>query len=49
VEFVAPAVVAIEPGHDGWVVGDEAAVLVEFDFERDTVSRLGMADAHRHG
>jgi hypothetical protein len=49
VEFVAPAVVAIEPGHDGWVVGDEAAELVEFDFERDTVSRLGMADAHRHG
>jgi hypothetical protein len=49
VEFVAPAVVAIEPGHDGWVVGDEAAVLVEFDFERDTVSRLGMPDAHRHG
>ena len=48
-EFVAPAVVAIEPGHDGWVVGDEAAVLVEFDFERDTVSRLGMPDAHRHG
>ena len=49
VEFAAPAVVAIDPGHDGWVVGDEAAVLVEFDFERDTVSRLGMPDAHRHG
>jgi hypothetical protein len=49
VEFVAPAVVAIEPGHDGWVVGDEPAVLVEFDFERDTVSRLGMPEAHQHG
>ena len=48
VEFVAPAVVAIEPGHDGWVVGDEPAVLIEFDFERDTVSRLGMAEAHQH-
>ena len=47
VEFVAPAVVAIEPGQDGWVVGDEAAVLVEFDF--DTVSRLGIPDARRHG
>lgn len=47
-EFAAPQVVVIEPGHDGWVVGDEAAVLIEFDFERDTVSRLGMADAHRH-
>jgi len=48
-EFVAPQVVAIEPGHDGWVVGDEAAVVVEFDFEGDTVSRLGMPGAHRHG
>ena len=47
-EFVAPQVVAIEPGHDGWVVGDEPAVLVEFDFERDTVSRLGMPEAHQH-
>ena len=47
-EFAAPQVVVIEPGHDGWVVGDESAVLIEFDFERDTVSRLGMADTHRH-
>src|SRR6185312_2420688 len=38
-EFRAPQVVAVEPGHDGWVVGDEPAVMVEFDFERDTVSR----------
>jgi hypothetical protein len=42
-EFVAPQVVEIFPGHDGWVVGDEAAVLIEFDFERETVSRLGMS------
>src|SRR5262245_24807000 len=48
VEFKAPQVVAIDPGHDGWVVGKEPAVLIEFDFERDTVSRLGMPDAHRH-
>jgi hypothetical protein len=47
-EFAAPQVVAIEPGHDGWVVGNEPAVLIEFDFERDTVSRCGMAPAHRH-
>jgi hypothetical protein len=47
-EFVAPQVVAIEPGHDGWVVGDEPAVLVEFDFERETVDRLGMSEGHRH-
>lgn len=47
-KFVAPQAVTIEPGHDGWVVGDEAAVLIEFDFERDTVERLGMVGEHRH-
>ena len=48
VEFKAPQVVAIEPGHDGWVVGRESVVMIEFDFERDTISRTGMPDAHRH-
>jgi hypothetical protein len=48
VEYKAPEIVAIEPGHDGWVVGKEPAVLIEFDFESDTVRRLGMPDAHRH-
>ena len=48
VEHKAPQIVAIEPGHDGWVVGREPVVLIEFDFERDTVRRLGMPDAHRH-
>ena len=47
-EYKAPEIVAIEPGHDGWVVGKEPVVLIEFDFESDTVSRLGMPDAHRH-
>jgi hypothetical protein len=47
-EYKAPEIVAIEPGHDGWVVGKEPAVLIEFDFESDTVSRLGMPEAHRH-
>jgi len=41
-EYVAPQVVAIAPGHDGWVVGEEPAVLIEFDFEGDTVARLGL-------
>ena len=49
VEFRAPQVVVIEPGHDGWVVGDEPAVLIEFDFENDTVRSLGMPDRHKHG
>jgi hypothetical protein len=48
VEFEAPQVVAIDPGHDAWVVGKEPVVLIEFDFESDTVRRLGMPDAHRH-
>ena len=47
-EFAAPQVLAIEPGHDGWVVGQEPAVLIEVDFESDTINRLGMPDAHRH-
>ena len=47
-EFKAPQVVVIEPGHDGWVVGDEPAVLIEFDFENDTVHGLGMPERHSH-
>lgn len=48
VEHKAPQIVAIDPGHDGWVVGKEPVVLIEFDFEGDTVRRLGMPDVHRH-
>lgn len=47
-EFAAPQVVAIEPGHDGWVVGNEAAVIVEVDFEGETARRFGMPETHRH-
>lgn len=47
-EFVAPQVVSIEPGHDGWVVGQEPAVLIEFDFAGETARRFGMPDVHRH-
>jgi hypothetical protein len=48
VEFKAPQVVAIDPGHDGWVVGREPVVLIEFDFEGDTISKLGMPAEHQH-
>ena len=48
VEHKAPQIVAIGPGHDGWVVGKEPVVIIEFDFEGDTVQRLGMPEAHRH-
>jgi hypothetical protein len=45
-EFVAPQVVAIQPGHDGWVIGEEPAVLIEVDFMADTAERFGMT-AHK--
>ena len=48
VEYQAPQIIAIDPGHDGWVVGKEPVVLIEFDFEGDTVSKLGMPLAHGH-
>src|SRR5690242_17366860 len=47
-KFRAPQFVVIEPGHEGWVEGDESAVLIEFDFAGDTTNRLGMPDEHRH-
>jgi hypothetical protein len=48
VEYKAPQIVAIDPGHDGWVVGRQPVVLIEFDFGSDTVNRLGMPTAHTH-
>jgi hypothetical protein len=47
-EYTAPAVFVIEPGHDAWVVGKEAAVVIEFDAEGDTARRFGVAESHRH-
>ncbi len=47
-EFAAPQAVVIDPGHDGWVVGDEPAVLIEFDFLGETAKRFGLPESHRH-
>jgi hypothetical protein len=47
-EFAAPQVVSIDPGHDAWVMGDEPAVLIEFDFERETADRLSLPKSHSH-
>jgi hypothetical protein len=47
-EFAAPQMIAIEPGHDGWVVGEESAVLIECDFEGDTARMFGMPSVHTH-
>ena len=48
VEYRAPQIIAIDPGHDGWVVGKEPVVLIEFDFEGDTVAKMGMPAKHGH-
>jgi hypothetical protein len=48
-DFVAPQAVVIEPDHDAWIVGDEPAVLIEIDFETQTLARLGLPERHRHG
>ena len=46
VEYRAPQFVAVEPGHEGWVVGDEPAVLIEFDFGQNTVQKLELPPTH---
>jgi hypothetical protein len=48
VEFNAPQVIAVEPGHDGWVVGDESAIVIELDFEGDTARQFGIPETHHH-
>lgn len=48
IEHKAPQIVSIEPGHDGWVVGNQPVVIIEVDFEGDTVARLGMPESHQH-
>jgi hypothetical protein len=45
-EFKAPQFVAVEPGHQGWVGGNDPAVLIEFDFEGQTVDAMDVP--HRH-
>ena len=47
-EYAAPQVVTIEPGHDAWVIGDEPAVLIQFDWEEGTTRRLGLPPEHSH-
>jgi hypothetical protein len=47
-DFAAPAVVEVAPGHDAFVVGDGRAVLIEVDFEGATLDRLGLPAEHRH-
>jgi len=48
-DFAAPHIFAVEPGHESWVVGDEPAVAIEVDFEKETAGCLGIPSTHRHG
>ena len=45
-EVRAPAFAVVEAGHDGWVVGDEAAVWVQWDSEEGTARRFGLPERH---
>ena len=47
-EYAAPQIVTIEPGHDAWVIGEEPAVLIQFDWEEGTTRRLGLPARHSH-
>lgn len=47
-DYTAPSVIVIEPGHDGRVVGNEPAVVIEFDFEGETAKRCGLPEKHEH-
>ncbi len=47
-DYTAPQVIVIEPDHDGRVVGNEAAVVIEFDFEGQTAAKLGLPAKHQH-
>jgi hypothetical protein len=47
-DLAAPRAVVIDPGHDAWVVGKQAAVLIEFDTENTTAARFGLPESHRH-
>jgi hypothetical protein len=46
--YRAPAAVVVPPGHVGWVEGDEAAVLVQYDCGPETIDVLGLPVEHRH-
>jgi hypothetical protein len=48
VVYTAPQAVVVDPGHDACVLGDETAILVQVDFDRDTVARFNLSPTHSH-
>ncbi len=47
-DYQAPAIIAVDAGHDSWVEGDEEVVLIQFDFETETLERLGLTPRTRN-
>lgn len=47
-EVVAPAFAVVHAGHDGWVVGEEPAVWIQWDSEEGTARRFGLPERHAH-
>lgn len=48
IDLVAPQAVVIHPGHDAAVIGETTAILIQFDFDRETVERLNLPLEHDH-
>jgi hypothetical protein len=47
-DVAAPRAIVLDPGHDAWVVGRDAAVLIEFDALARTAERFGLPPTHQH-
>ena len=48
IDVSAPQAIVIHPGHDAEVVGEETAVLIQFDFDGETAERIGLRPDHDH-
>ena len=48
VALTAPAPIVVEAGHDGWVTGDEAAIVVQVDAAGETTERFGLHGLSHH-
>ncbi len=42
IQLRAPGFAVLEPGHDGWVVGDESVVFIQVDVGTETQARFGL-------
>jgi hypothetical protein len=47
--FKTPAFAGVRSGHVGWMVGGEATVGIQVDFEKRTAARFALHARHEHG